>query len=120
MKKYLNKTIAFGLFVAIIASLSNIYVSADETELRSSCVEDHFNMLGTTSNSTPPSVYSCAYVALSMLLTFYDSYWHEDFVPDRFEWDKGTYDSSTDTLLTTFNASTENDAWESFKNPDDD
>lgn len=116
MKRLKHKTVAIIICsVLLISNLFAINISADNTP-REPCVKDHFNSLITTGEiiRTPPSEMSCSYAALSMLLSFYDAYWHDDFVPEQYEWDNGIYDPSTDTLIETFNAKTETKKWHDF------
>ena len=46
------------------------------------CVEDHFQKL--KASEAPPSEDSCPYVAMSMLLSYYDAYWNDQFVIDDY------------------------------------
>ena len=118
MKEKIVKIVSVLTAVVLFTGILCTPVSAIST----SCVQHHFSMLTFNPNTedvvdddeirTPPSENTCPYVAMSMLLTFYDSYWNDRFVDDRYEWDAGTYDSSTDTLTETFAATTEAQDWE--------
>ena len=117
MKKVSQRVISFILFFTIVGiSMFSIPVYA----ILTTCVNDHFSNLYTTFEEdetiirTPPSKESCAYVAMSMLLTFYDSYWNERFVEDQYEWQNGIYNSDTDELLETFAATEEAADWENY------
>ena len=123
MKKVIIRTLSAILSISVLLScIFCLTISADETEARPSCVADHFNRLQSTIRfvndnatyvyNTPPSEDTCGYAAISMLLAFYDSYWHERFVPDDLEWDKGMYNSVTDNIAKTFSAETEYQAWQ--------
>ena len=118
MKNRAIKGLAFILLLSVfISSLLSIPTYAIST----SCVESHFSNLHQTENSmgeitirTPPSEKSCAYVALSLLLTFYDSYWSDEFVENDYEWEDATYNSANDTLIETFAATEEAEDWEDY------
>ena len=88
-----------------------------------SCVESHFSFLRydyvgclDQETRTPPSEYTCPYVAMSLLLSFYDTYWNDKFVDEQYEWQEATYDSSKDKLVETFAPTTEAEDWEEYKN----
>ena len=53
---------------------------------------------------------SCFYVAMSLLLSFYDAYWDDRFVPDEYE-TMGTVDMANGAFLTDFHLQLENFAW---------
>ena len=57
---------------------------------------------------------TCAFVAMSMLLSYYDTYWNDTIVEDNLEWQQGRYDISTDYLYSTFNANEEVAAWNNW------
>ena len=86
------------------------------------CVQHHFSMLTFNADGdisgdiddeirTPPSENTCPYVAMSLLLTFYDSYWNDCFVDEDYEWNEGKYISETDTMSDTFAATSEGNDW---------
>lgn len=119
MKKIIIQAISVFTFVVLFASILTTPVYAIST----SCLGSHFSMLCfdgdkivTTDDKvrTPPSENSCPYTAMSMLLMFYDSYWHEDFVDDNYEWQAGTYNAETDQLIETFNANAEMTHWQNY------
>lgn len=117
MNKYTVKNISCVLIFAILLTGTfSIPIYAIST----TCVQDHFSNLITTGSGdnqiirTPPSENSCPYTAMSMLLMFYDSYWHEDFVDDNYEWQAGTYNAETDQLIETFNANAEMEHWQNY------
>lgn len=134
MKKNITKLTATLLtLVFMFSGVFSLMVSADNTE-RPTCLKDHFsnlrnNINGNGEDLVPPNeIGTCTHVAMSMLLSFYDFYWNDRFVPAIYNaeddtyhqmgWENATYDSSTDTLIETFNASPENAAWESHENND--
>ena len=51
---------------------------------------------------------------MSMLLSFYDTYWNDGFVIDKYEWDNGIYHSQDDTLTRTFSAIEEAEDWNNY------
>ena len=98
----------------MIVTVACVPVSA----ISETCLEDHFSKLNFTQSNhpaTPPSNGSCMYAALSLLLTFYDSYWHPDFVPGKYEWQSGIYSSYDDALTRTFTAMPEAEAWDNYE-----
>ena len=90
----------------------------------SSAAHHHFATIG---NKIPPNVIgSCAYVSMSLILSFYDSYWHDVFVAEDFEyngeWDGNEYDDKrpiynvySKDLNKVPLLNLENDAWEAFE-----
>ncbi len=123
MKKYNNKFVALLLsFVMTFSAMISIVVYADDVEARPSCLVDHFSNLTKShsngyKNRIPINTLgTCTHVAMSMLLSYYDSYWNDSFVAEGIEWDKGVYNFSTDVLSETFTASTEAAAWYAWKN----
>ena len=105
------------ILVFLFAIIGNI-ISLPTYAISELCNKDHFDKLHTTGSNetqiirTPPSENTCPYVAMSLLLTFYDSYWNDDFVADEYEWEPGTYNRTTDTLTETFAPTIEAAAWE--------
>ena len=75
-----NKAIKLVSSVLIFVILLVGSFSFPAYAISTSCVNDHFNRLITTGYEesqiirTPPSENTCPYVALSLLLTFYDTY----------------------------------------------
>ena len=116
MKERMIKLTSTILLFSIILSIFGVPVYAIST----SCVQNHFqNLIATGSGEeriirTPPSENTCPYVAMSLLLTFYDTYWNEKFVEDNYEWEAGTYNSYTDTLVETFAPTLEADDWNQY------
>ena len=84
MKKLRKILISIVLVVALTSSVfSGVLASADTETTYSTVAHHHFDNLG---GNIPENVYgSCVYVAMSMLLSFYDSYWNDSFVPEDYE-----------------------------------
>lgn len=117
MKKISIKFITHILiFMMLVSGVFSIPVYAIST----SCIQDHFSRLYTTGTEesptfrTPPSQNTCPYVAMSLLLTFYDSYWNDRFVDDHYEWEKGKYNSTNDKLEDTFAPKIEGMDWKDY------
>ena len=115
MNKVVNKFFCMIIVFVIITSMFFVPCLA----ISEQCVEDHFENLYATMRPdgemivrTPPSENTCPYVAMSLLLSFYDSYWNDNFVIDQYEWDNGIYNSTTDTLIETFSPINEAQSWE--------
>ncbi|MBQ8302081.1 MAG: hypothetical protein IJX97_00850 [Clostridia bacterium] len=127
MKKSIIKNISALLTLVLLMST---FFGVSAQAISTSCVVDHFTNLVTTGASssevirTPPSAYSCSYTAMSMLLSFYDSYWRDDFIVsadgiNETDWEQGVYNPTTDTLIETFSASEEAEKWSNFANSDE-
>ena len=116
MKKNLSKITSLVLsLVLIFSGIFSVIVSADTTEERPKMIKDHFEHLNIFEGDVAPNMNgTCAFVAMSMLLSYYDSYWNDRFIPNDMDWDAGMYNSSNDTLYSTFNANTEASEWDSY------
>lgn len=137
MKKhrFLVRTISCALSVVIaFLNLFVFSISADDTE-QVLCVTDHFSKLkynnnGSIENRIPPNeIGTCTHLAMSMILSFYDFYWNDCFVPTRewpsdevhdMGWEKGTYNSINNTVIETSNANPEASAWLQYKQIEND
>ena len=130
MKKYkplITKTISGVLSsVLIFMSIFVLFVSADEPD-EIYCVSDHFSKLKENHNGSIKKRIpingndtTCTHISMSMLLSYYDFYWHDSFVPTIYKadgtyhqmgWENGVYNATTNTVVETFNAYPEADAW---------
>lgn len=83
MKKIRKITVAICLIVSIVISgIFSFHVSAALSDY-STCVSHHFDRIN---GNVPSNVHgSCGYVALSLFLSFYDVYWDENLVADKYE-----------------------------------
>lgn len=83
MKKIRKITVAICLIVSIVISgIFSFHVSAALSDY-STCVAHHFDRI---EGNVPSNVHgSCGYVALSLFLSFYDVYWNENLVADKYE-----------------------------------
>lgn len=122
MKKTMKKLIASTIiFVFMCSCVFSLIVSASEGD---KMVSDHFSKLNYNDNAyCPPSQMTCAYVAMSLLLSFYDSYWNDDFVKPitdangnvhNLDWNMGSYNSIYNYVEKTFNAKSEYTNWFSW------
>ena len=84
MKKQIVKVFISLLLVVtlIYPCLVEITVSATTTPTYSTCADHHFSILNSASDNAKGS---CGFIALSTLLSFYDSYWSDRFVAESFE-----------------------------------
>ena len=84
MKKQIVKVFISLLLVVtlIYPCLAEIAVSATTTPTYSTCADHHFSILNSASDNAKGS---CGFIALSTLLSFYDSYWSDRFVAESFE-----------------------------------
>lgn len=114
-KQRIRKTlVSLSLVVAIlILGISQTIAYASEPESYSTCAEHYFSKL---QNDIPDNLMgSCVYVALTMMLSFYDMYWHDIFVPDNFEGEKGLYGVGSTYPIFIPQIKLENDFWEAHK-----
>ena len=72
------------LIIAMLMTQSAVFASAEEATVEyNSVAHHHFHKLN---DNIPENIQgTCAYVAACMLLSFYDSYWSDAFVPSYFE-----------------------------------
>ncbi len=116
-KKIVRQKIVFVIVTIIILSCCVFSVSAYAVSEK--CLADHFNNLNDIDVYDgffmPPNPDgSCAYVAMSLLISFYDTYWNDRFVPNNLEWNNGVYNSSSDSLQRTFIELDEASAWNDY------
>ena len=82
MKRFKGKLVSVLLVVSFLLSIFTINVSATSEEYNT-VAHHHFAKLN---SHIPENVNgSCSYVATSMLLSFYDSYWHDDIIAEYYE-----------------------------------
>ena len=119
--KITKRIISIILIVSIMMSFVVVITSsADEpVEEHISCVKEHFAWvhqesidLDITSNDFYPAnnIGNCAYVSMSLLLSFYDAYWDDRFIPDEYE-TIGEIDTTTGEIITDFHFTLENTEW---------
>ena len=99
MKHVTKKTISVILIFSLLFSCIFMTIAfaddANSSVTYSSCLEHFFDKLD---SEIPDNVAgSCGYVATSLLLSYYDTYWHDDFVDDNCE-QTVMYNSSLDQL----------------------
>ena len=82
MKHHLRKVITIILIASILMSCFSIAASASDYDY-DSCLQHYFTKLN---DNIPKNLQgSCGYVAMSMLLGYYDMYWNDDFVAQEYE-----------------------------------
>ena len=97
MSKF-KKTLCVLSIVALLTVFIGIFAYADEDEsvpIHTDCVRDYFEWVEDEDADTEAGeriahypanpIGSCPYVSMSLLLSFYDAYWHDDFVPAGYE-----------------------------------
>ena len=111
MKITVRKILAFTLIFTVIISLTVINSFANVVTEHDSCADHYFTSLA--GNFIPQNaIGSCAYVATTMLLGYYDVYWNDNFISDIYEQDV-EYNSFTNDFVSG-NFKTENElltAW---------
>lgn len=125
MKRTLTIFVILSVF---FFCFSGICVNAQEYFSHASYLEEHvdwiqgdtsFSENSTEDGTTIPSHYprniagSCGYVALSLLLSFYDAYWRDGFVPERYD-TFGFIDDVTGEIWREMHFAIENTAWKEF------
>ena len=87
VRKILTSLIVASLLLCIGVICSN----AEEYSTHDSCVEEHFNWVQddwSDRSQYPENEYgSCSYVAISLLLSYYDAYWSDRFIPDQYDYE---------------------------------
>ena len=119
----IKKVISVILITSILFScLVGLSASAEETTIEHvSLVKEHFGWIQSNSvNVSEDEVYSglyptnaigtCAFVTMSLLLSFYDAYWNDDFVASDYE-TIGEINISTGAIGDDFHIERENAAW---------
>lgn len=83
MKRFQGKITSVLLVVSLLLSTFTINASATSEEYNT-VAHHHFAKL---TSHIPENVNgSCSYVAASLLLSFYDSYWHDDIIAEYYEY----------------------------------
>ena len=119
----MKKDILNVLSIIVILALCVCSFSITGFAISDDCLYHHFYNLkeyygndGNKVDVTPPSVRSCSFTAISLLLTFYDSYWNDQFVYGNQGWTPGIYNSGTGELIRTFTAEHEAADWDLYIN----
>lgn len=113
MKRFKGKLISVLLVVSLLLSIFTINASAISEEYNTVAHHHFYNL----TNHIPKNVNeSCSYVAASLLLSFYDSYWHDDIIAECYEYasvptctPNNSYPTGVAKLLT------ENSEWNAFE-----
>ena len=112
----------------MLSSVMCITASASSSTYKEhvSCVNEHFAWMQHENDSSTEERYpsndvgNCPFVAMSLLLSYYDAYWHDDFVPDDIVPDDnvdnnletmGVIDTNTGEIVKDFNLKLENEDW---------
>lgn len=115
--KILKKILSFVLIVSVVCSIVCVNSNAQEFEEHTSCVKEHFEWVQNIGSNRYPRnpIGSCSYVAMSLLLSFYDAYWHDDFLPDIYE-TVGRFNVTTGNIESEFHFKLENSEWNALVN----
>ena len=105
MKNIIRKCISVILIISLLSSIFALDIfGLDTEEVYNTVAHHHFKKLG---GNVPKNVNgSCSYVATSMLLSFYDSYWHDGIIAENYEGTKpscssiNTYPNGAPTIKT--------------------
>ena len=123
------RTLAMFLILSVFfCCYSGVYANAQEFFYHTSYVEEHIDWIqvdttfdeNTTEDDNDISsrypeniVGSCGYVALSLLLSFYDAYWRDGFVPECYD-TFGLIDDITGEISREMHFAIENTVWKEF------
>ena len=83
MKKSIKKMISVIIIFSILVSTVFVLTSSADQETYSSSADKYFSELKI--NIPANIVGSCGYVAMSMLLAYYDTYWNDSFVGAQYD-----------------------------------
>ena len=84
MKRTVKKIISIIIIFSILVSTVFVLTSSADEETYSSSADKYFSEL--KKNIPENVVGSCGYVAMSMLLAYYDTYWNDSFVDAQYDW----------------------------------
>lgn len=120
--KMLRKMLSVLLIISVCCScIVCINTNAQQTfDVHDSCVKEHFDWVQNDMDDGYPSnpIGSCPYVGMSLLLSFYDAYWHDNFLPEVYE-TVGRFNVNTGEIENDFHFSLENTEWISFADEND-
>ncbi len=92
MKRTVKKIISIIIVFSILVSTVFVLTSSADEETYSSSADKYFSEL---KRNIPNNVVgSCGYVAMSMLLAYYDTYWNDSFVDAQYDWSVAYTDSA--------------------------
>ena len=98
MKRNFKRIISVVLIMSVLFSSAFTFnVHAADVPEYDSCADYYFSNL--SGNDVPFNVLgSCGYVAMAMLLSYYDVYWNDNFVANDYERD-ATYKNNSNTFV---------------------
>ena len=97
MRSKLKKCVIFLMIAMLLTPVFMLSVFADENEEPTSCPDYYFSNL--SGDDVPYNVIgSCGYVATSIFLAYYDVYWNDYFVKNKYEND-ATYSSDSNSFI---------------------
>ena len=94
MKHHLRKVITIILVASILISCFSVVASAASGPTYTSSRDRYFSEL--EDNIPINAIGSCSYVAMSLMLSYYDVYWNDNFVPEKYEQNIDYTTSSSD------------------------
>ena len=114
--KILKKTLSIVLILSILCScVICFYANATSNAIHESCVKEHFDFIQAQAMYPDNSIGNCAYTAMSLMLSFYDAYWDDRFVPINYE-SPGRININTGYVLNEFHFMLENADWQLLVN----
>ena len=135
MKKRLIKVTSYIMMVVFLFTTAFVFnTSATESDDEITCLSDHFSKLklylnGYQAYRIPRNeIGTCGQVAMSMVLSYYDFYWNNNFVPTIYNadgtshemgWQNGIYNSEYSAVYETITAIPETSAWNNGNGWDD-
>ena len=100
------------LVLSILLSCVGLNVKAEGSAYieHISCVNEHIEWVQSESKFPINNVGNCPFVSMSLLLSYYDAYWDDGFVPNNYE-TIGTIDTNNGQISEDFHLKLENNEW---------
>ena len=117
-----KRVLAILLIVSVLIScVVGFYSGAEEEPFKyhTHFMQEHFGNIQTQSHWNNANLYpandigSCPYVSMALLLSFYDAYWNDDFVPSGYE-TKGTISLLSGIIGDETHFTLENSEWDKY------
>ena len=114
MKRAKVRIVSITVIFSLLLSILPFNVFASETTDNFNSIAHHY--FEVINDDIPENVNgSCSYVATSMLLSFYDSYWHDGFIAENYEDTKPSCSPTTAYPNGVPTIKTENSEWENYE-----
>ena len=133
-QKFIKLTSSILITTLLFAAVFVISSGATESDEEITCLSDHFSKLNCYHNDNfahripVNAIGTCGQVAMSMVLSYYDFYWNDIFVPTIYDsegnshemgWREGRFNADTGIVTETFSACLETSKWNNGDDWDD-